>query len=161
MDDTECGPIACYHAWETIDPMSAPANDLSILRHHVIQELNSMWTEFNPCLRVRLPIALVTEPSLIVRQSGVKKDIHTMTVDESDKDNGECPICFSRILQADIFQARPCNHYYHVNCILEKQRGCLITMNGIVCCVKCQGEIINLDEFQPMAPMEKHSLAKR
>ena len=104
----------------------------------------SSLDEFNPCLRVRLPISLVTDPSLIVRQYGEDNDIRIMTVDESDDDDGECPICFAQILQADIFQARQFTHYYHVNCIDERQRRCLLTMDGITSCVKCKAEINNL-----------------
>ena len=94
---------------------------------------------------------------MIVRQNKRGKDHRTMNIDESDEDDGECPICLSTILQADVFQARPCNHCYHVNCIDERQWQCLVTMDGIVGCAKCGCEINNLSSFKTMKPTEMAS----
>ena len=57
-NDTECGPIACYHAWDLIDPYSKPA-DVKSFREEVLRELMSMWNDFDNCLSARVPEIVV------------------------------------------------------------------------------------------------------
>ena len=53
-DETECGHIACFHAWEVIDPYSKP-EDVKSFRVEVLRELMSMWNDSDNCLSVRVP----------------------------------------------------------------------------------------------------------
>ena len=65
---TECGPIACCHAWKVIDPAHAPT-DVATFRQDVIAELQSMWKEFDVDLLVRLKKKLVPEEATIIREN--------------------------------------------------------------------------------------------
>ena len=55
-DDTECGPIACCHAWDLIDRWSKP-DDVKSFRKEVLRELISMWNDFDRSLSVLLTMS--------------------------------------------------------------------------------------------------------
>jgi hypothetical protein len=138
---TECGPIAAYHAWEVIDNASKPT-DVSSFRVAVIEELLRMWKDFDNCLRVRLKISQVSDKNAIVRKND-------STVPDKEDHEQVCYECNGRILDGmEDFEAMPCHHHYHINCIHERQRMCLLTMDGIVACLQCGFEIENLSKFE-------------
>lgn len=146
---TECGPIAAYHAWELIHPESKPTV-VDNFRKDVIQELMSMWEDFDPCLRVRVKISKVSDPKLILRKNidgiphGTAQDLD---LDDDDDDEDACIICNSKISPFDDFEVYPCHHHYHIHCINQYQRQCFDKMGGIVGCLRCNVEITNLSQF--------------
>ena len=87
---TECGPIACYHAWQVIDPVTAPTA-VSSFRTEVIQELLAMWKTYDNCLRVRMKICDVQDKSQIMRFHEKSQSLVELPVlhDESEKAGDE------------------------------------------------------------------------
>jgi hypothetical protein len=63
-----------------------------------------------------------------------------------------CFLCNAKIDSFDNFEAYPCHHHYHINCINEYQRLCVVTMDGIVACKQCGVEVTNLSGFHPISP---------
>jgi hypothetical protein len=133
---TECGPIAAFHAWEIINPESKP-KDVQSFRHEVIDELVSMWNDFDSCLRVRVRISRIEDSSIIIRQNvdGVAQGTATINDDDctdDDEANKECMICNSCISDPDSeFVSIPCKHSFHIHCMEEYQRECLVAMGGL------------------------------
>jgi hypothetical protein len=87
---TECGAITAYHAWEIIDPMSKPLV-VDSFRQDIIQELLSMWDEFDNVLHYRVKISKVRDPKKIVRLNvdGKPKGMMDLGHEDDNDDNDD------------------------------------------------------------------------
>ena len=143
---TECGPIACYHAWEVIDNDSKPL-EVHQFRSDIIEELLSMWEEFDDCLRVRLRISDVEDRKEIIRKNEVGELEGGVVVIDDDTDVDVCHICNTKFADDDNvfqrFEALPCHHVFHLNCLHHCKPFCVLNDEFIVGCVRCGAEIKN------------------
>ena len=118
-DSASCGPLALWNFWSNFPSFPGGTKDLKQIRRLVLQRMLHLFQAHSNNLVARVKLDKVSNPTDIIRyhksdQTNREKLPHT----DSQLADG-CIICYSMFDGSEYFEAKPCGHIFHFECVEE------------------------------------------
>ena len=118
-DSASCGPLALWNFWSNFPSFPGGTRDLKQIRKLVLQRMDYLFRTHSNHLVARVKLDKVSNPTHIIRYHESDRTIRAKLPHTDSQLADGCIICYSLFDGSEYFEAMPCGHIFHYECVEE------------------------------------------